>query len=125
MNVLDKRWLGALLVGASLIALFLAGYSSYQTLSYAKCQSMVTEQLILANNARALAADEDRRSDRLESDATALLIRTVFTSPTVADRVAAYDAYQATMAHIAEDRAATARYREDHPVPDPPSQACA
>lgn len=125
VNFLRNRWFGIALVAASLIALVLSGYSSYQTRTYAQCQSMVTEALIQASMARSDAAEEDRQSDREESRATALLIQTVFTATTVEERIAAYNAYATTLNDIDRKRAQTADERARHPLPSPPSQTCA
>lgn len=125
VNFLRNRWFGIALVAASLIALVLSGYSSYQTRTYSQCQSMVTEALIQASIARSDAAEEDRRSDRDESRATALLIQTVFTATTVDERIAAYNAYATTLASIDQKRQETADERARHPLPQPPSQTCA
>jgi ADP-ribosylglycohydrolase len=124
MDFLRNRALGAALVAASLVALVLSGYSSFQSRSYAQCQSVVTEQLIRASSARAEAAEQDRESDRQESAATALLIHDIFAGISTADRLAAYDAYQITLTKINNDRAATAQERAAHPLPEPPSQVC-
>jgi hypothetical protein len=112
------------LIGASLVALVLSGYSSYQTRTYSQCQSMVTELLIAASMARADAAEEDRKSDREESRATALLIQTVFTATTTDERVAAYSVYAQTLAALDQKRRETADERAKHPLPQPPSQTC-
>ena len=119
-----NRAFGLALVVASLVALVLSGYSSYQTRAYSQCQSAVTEALIQASMARADAAEEDRRSDRDESRATALLIQTVFTATTSAERIAAYDTYAAELQRIDSRRMQTEDDRAKHPLPQPPSQAC-
>lgn len=120
-----NRAFGIALVAASLVALVLSGYSSYQTRTYAQCQSMVTETLIQASVARADAAEEDRKADREESRATALLIQTVFTATTTEERIAAYNTYATTLANLDRIRQQTAEERAQHPLPKPPSQACA
>lgn len=125
VNFLRNRAFGIALVAASLVALVLSGYSSYQTRTYSQCQSMVTEALIQASMARSDAAEEDRRSDREESRATALLIQTVFTATTVEERIAAYNAYAVSLATIDEKRKKTEDERSKHPLPQPPSQTCA
>lgn len=122
--LIRNRSLGIALVVASLIALVLSGYTSYQTRTYAECQSMVTEQLIRATNARAQAADEDRISDREESEATATLIQTVFAGGSQADRLAAYAAYQVKIGDVNQRRRMTAEQRAANPIPEPPSQVC-
>lgn len=124
-NFLQSRTFGVFLVAASIVALMLSGLTSYQSNSYAKCQSAVFDQLVVASTARADAAEQDRQSDRTESQATALLIQGVFTGTTTAERLAAYDAYSKTLANINQRRDATAKEREAHPLPAPPSQACA
>lgn len=124
-SLIRNRTFGLALMAASLIALVLSGYSSYQTRSYSQCQSMVTEALIQASMARSDAAQEDRRSDRDESRATALLIQTVFTATTSQERIAAYETYAKQLAAIDEQRRATEEERARHPLPSPPSQACA
>lgn len=121
---LKSQLFGVILVLASLVALVMAGYSSYITRSYAMCQSQVTEQLIHATTARAAAAEEDRQSDRLESEATALLIKTIFDSTSTAERLAAYDTYKATLRDLETQRASSAADRERNPLPEPPSEAC-
>jgi hypothetical protein len=119
-----NRAFGLALVAASLVALVLSGYSSYQTRAYSQCQSNVTEALIQASIARADAAEEDRKADREESRATSLLIQTVFTATTTDERIAAYSVYAQTLGRLDEQRAATATYRAQHPLPEPPSQTC-
>lgn len=123
-SVLQHRAFGVCLVVASIVALILSGFSTYQAREYNRCQSMIYGQLFEASRARSEAADQDRQSDRDESDATALLIRSVFTGSTTAERLAAYDTYNQTMREIADRRNATAKEREAHPLPVPPSQAC-
>lgn len=125
MNFLRNRGFGLALIAASLVALVLSGYSSYQTRSFSQCQSLVTEALIQASIARADAADEDRKSDREESRATATLIQVVFTAATVEERLAAYQAYSKALESIDEKRQATAAERAAHPLPEPPSRVCA
>lgn len=124
-GLIRNRTFGLALIAASLIALVLSGYSSYQTRSYSECQSAVTESLIQASIARGDAAEEDRKSDRDESRATALLIQTVFTATTSQERIAAYEAYSKQLAVIDEQRRTTADERARHPIPNPPSQTCA
>ena len=119
-----NRGFGLALVVASLVALVLSGYSSYQTRTYSQCQSGVTEALIQASMARSDAAEEDRRSDRDESRATALLIQTVFTATTPAERISAYETYAAELQRIDAKRMQTEEDRARHPLPEPPSQAC-
>lgn len=123
-SFIRNRAFGLALVAASLIALVLSGYSSYQTRWYSQCQSLVTESLIQASVARADAAEVDRQSDREESRATALLIQTVFTAATTEERIAAYNTYAVKLAELDRQRQLTADERARHPLPKPPSQAC-
>lgn len=123
-GLIRNRSLGIALVVASLIALVLSGYTSYQAQAYAECQSMVTEQLIQVSSARAHAAEEDRISDREESEATAALIQTVFSGGSQADYLAAYVTYQGILKDINQRRRMTTEQRSTNPIPDPPSQAC-
>lgn len=123
--IIRSRSIGLILMAASILALVMSIYASHQTSQYARCQSQVSERLIEANTARARAAEEDRQSDREESEATALLIRAVFTGTSTTERLAAYDEYQRTLGAIEERRKATAAERAAHPIPEPPSQACA
>lgn len=122
---LQSRAFGIALVAASLIALVLSGFSTYQARGYNRCQSDVYEKLAQASLIRSEAAEEDRKSDRAESRATALLIQAVFTGSTTADRLAAYETYRVTMEGIDQQRAETAKDREANPLPEPPSRACA
>lgn len=123
-SIIQHRVFGVCLVVASLVALMLSGLSTYQTNNYNRCQSTIYGQLLDASRARTEAEDKDRQSDRDESDATASLIRAVFTGSTTAERLAAYDTYDRTIREIANRRDATAKEREAHPLPVPPSQAC-
>jgi len=123
-DFLQSRAFGILLVAASILALFLSALASYRANAYAKCQSTVFDQLVAASTARADAAEQDRRADREESQATALLIQGVFTGATTAERLAAYDTYVKTLADLSARRDATAKERAAHPLPAPPSQAC-
>jgi hypothetical protein len=109
---------------ASLLALGMSVWSSYQTRSYAACQAQVNESLVRVQSARAEAAEQDRQSDRDESAATAELIRTVFTVQTPTERVAAYTAYRTALDKIAASRADTERQRAAAPLPAPPSEIC-
>lgn len=119
-----SRAIGLALVVASVLALVMSLYSSYQSRRYASCQSAVSEALIQATNARAAAAEQDRRSDQDESAATAELIRTVFTVQTPAERIAAYGAYRKALDEINAHRATAQAERVAHPLPAPPSQTC-
>jgi hypothetical protein len=124
-TVLQSRSFGISLVAASLVAVVMSGFTSYQLRGFNECQSGVYEQLVQASLARSEAAEQDRQSDRAESRATALLIQAVFTGASTADRLAAYETYRLSMEDVDSRRDATAREREAHPLPDPPSQACA
>lgn len=123
-EILKSRFFGVALVIASLVALILSGYSSYSSRSYAECQSQVTEKLIRANTARALAAEEDRRADQKESQATADLINAVFNSASTQERIDAYAAYLATLTDVKKQREASAANRAANPLPEPPSEVC-
>jgi hypothetical protein len=124
-DFLQGRAFGVLLVAASILALLLSVFTSYKADAYARCQSAVFDQLVMVSTARADAAEQDRRSDREESQATALLIQGVFAGTTTAERLAVYDAYVKTLADINADRDAAAKERAAHPLPGPPSQTCA
>ena len=123
-EILKSRFFGVALVIASLVALILSGYSNYTSRSYAECQSQVTEKLIRANTARALAAEEDRQSDRDESEATARLIQAVFNSTTTQERIDAYTDYESTLKDVATQRESLAANRAANPLPEPPSEVC-
>ena len=123
-SFIQSRTFGICLVMASLVALVLSGFTSYQSRGFNQCQSQVYEQLVQASLARSEAAEQDRRSDQAESRATALLIKAVFTGASTADRLAAYDAYDRSMQEVSLRREATAKEREAHPLPEPPSKAC-
>lgn len=120
-----NRAFGLALMAASLVALVLSGYSNLQAYDYSKCQSGVTESLIQASMARSDAASQDRALDRDESRATALLIQTVFTATTSNERIAAYSAYAKTLEDIDKRRQEIEVERANHPLPEPPSKACA
>lgn len=119
-----SRAVGLVLVVLSMLALAMSSWTSFQSRSYAACQSGVTEQLVRAQNARAEAAAQDRQIDREESAATANLIIAVFSLQTGAERVAAYGDYRKTLDDLTARRAATERRRQDNPLPLPPSQTC-
>lgn len=123
-EILKSHFFGVALVIASLVALILSGYSSYTSRAYAECQSQVTEKLIRATSARAAAAEEDRRSDREESEATAALINAVFSSATTQERIDAYADYEATLKDVSAQREAAAANRAANPLPEPPSEVC-
>ena len=119
-----SRVAGAVLVVASVVALVLSAYSSIRSRAFAECQAQVNEQLIVATNARAAAAAQDRQADRDETVAVTTLINAVFTLPTAAERMAAYAAYRAELERIAAQRAEAEADRAAHPLPSPPSQTC-
>ena len=80
--------------------------------------------VVIAQNARADAAEQDRTSDREESLATAELIRAVFTARSQDDTRAAYLIYAKRLDEITAQRAETERQRQSAPLPAPPSQTC-
>jgi hypothetical protein len=109
---------------ASVAALLISIAFGYQSRSYAQCQSAVYEALISAQNAREAAAAQDRQADRDEAAATAVLIRAVFTAASREQTLAAYAAYEDTLAGIAARREASEADRAANPLPAPPSQTC-
>jgi hypothetical protein len=119
-----SRAIGAVLVAASVLALAMSAYSSLKSRAFAECQAQVNEALIVAQNARADAAEQDRASDRDESIATAELIRAVFASTAREQTRAAYDAYTARLGEINAQRAKSEAQRQAHPLPAPPSLVC-
>ena len=119
-----SRVTGLALVIGSVLALAMSAYTSYQSRAFAECQASVNEALIVAQNARADAAEQDRASDREESLATAELIRAVFTARSQDDTRAAYLAYATRLDEITSQRAETERQRQANPLPAPPSQIC-
>ncbi len=122
--MIGRSRVGLLLVVASILAIIMSAYTSYQSRAFAECQAAVNEALIVAQNARADAAEQDRASDREESTATADLIRSVFSATTREESRAAYDRYAARLAEINARRTATDKRRQDNPLPAPPSQIC-
>jgi hypothetical protein len=119
-----RRNVGWVVLTASAIAVVLATWSGINSTRYAHCQAAVNEALVVAQNARADAAAQDRVLDRQESAATAGLIKAVFSSTTRDQTLAAYLAYQKTIADITAQRAETERQRAAHPLPAPPSHTC-
>lgn len=97
------------LIAAVVSGLQQASLARRQT-TYAHCQAKVNDALINAQNARVVAANQDRDAlDRMVSDITRAMSR--------ADTEAALARYQQT-------RAATDAERKRHPLPAPPSQSC-
>lgn len=122
--MIGRSRVGLLLVVASVLAIGMSAYTSYQSRMFAECQASVNEALIVAQNARADAAEQDRASDREESLATAELIRAVFTARSQDDTRAAYLTYANRLDEITSKRAETERTRQANPLPAPPSQTC-
>jgi hypothetical protein len=104
------RPVALLMFAASVLALALAVISGVNTSKYAHCQARVNQQMVVAQNARAAAAEVDR-------DAIDQLVSDVVMSRTAADTLTALNRYQAT-------RAAADEARRQHPLPAPPSQVC-
>jgi hypothetical protein len=123
--VARSRTIGLVLVVASVLALALSTYTSIRSRAFAECQAAVNEALIVATNARASAAAQDRQADRDETTAITALIHAVFSAPTSEERLAAYQHYRAELDRIAASRAVAEADRVAHPLPAPPSQTCA
>jgi hypothetical protein len=119
-----SRRLNITLTVISFAALFIAATAGVQTYLYADCQGHVNEALIVAQLARAQAAEQDRQSDREESTATADLIRSVFAAKTQPEVLAAYRDYQTTMNGLRDRRNAADAKRRANPLPPPPSATC-
>lgn len=119
-----QRVVGWAVLVASVLALLVSAVTGFQSYRHAQCQSAVNEALIQATNQRAAAAAQDRDSDRRESQATADLIRTVFTTRTSEERLAAYASYRDTLDAVAKARAEAEASRQAHPLPAPPSESC-
>jgi hypothetical protein len=110
VKFLSQRGVGFVVLVASLAALVLSAYSGYRSARYAHCQAAVNQQLVVAQNARAQAAAEDRGAmDRLVTD--------VAKANSAADTRAALARYQAT-------RASADSRRTANPLPAPPAQTC-
>lgn len=123
----------ALLV-VSFVALIIAVGSGIQRQAdssrlrdYIACQAAVNEASALSQRARAAAAEQDRASDRAESEATRRLILTVFTAtgPDARDQArAAFATYEKALAAVAASRADADRQRQANPLPPLPSETC-
>ncbi len=95
---------------ASVVALGMSALVGYQSRGQAECQARINEQLVVAQSARAKAADQDR-------DAVDRLISDVSEAKSPADSRAALQRYRDT-------RASADAERTRNPLPAPPSQRC-
>lgn len=130
--VMSSRAVGVLVMVASLVALVLAGYSSYRSRELARCQAQYNE----VNNQRTReltgVAEEERAAERRSSDALgALFLDPSLQKPaeqrTAADRKRVADLFAAYVAAERAKRAARAeadKARAANPVPPPPSTVC-
>lgn len=105
-----QRVMGWVVLTASVIALVFSAVTGVQARDHAKCQQRINEQLVVASNARASAAAQDR-------DAIDRLIADVSEAKSPGDSRIALQRYRDT-------RAAADAERERNPLPAPPSQRC-
>lgn len=121
--MITRRGSIALLI-VSFLALITAAYSGVASQQYARCQANWNEQSALATRERAEAADQDRNTDRAESEATKTLILTVFAAKSPEQARAAFVTYEEAQRRIDAARAAAEQQRRENPMPPLPSETC-
>lgn len=129
---MNQRKAGVLVLVASLLALCMSAYSSWQSYEYARCQGHYNE----INNARTKAlsdaADQEREAEQRADNAQRSLFTDPALSKSTSERTATEQArlaglfkeYQDALNAQQQERADADKARRDHPVPPSPRRTC-